>query len=305
MAQERADIALARLARRQFGTFSREQALELGLTTKQVDHRVATKRWARVLPGVYRHAGTPPTETLVSTAALLWAGATAVIAGVPAAREWGITDLVPGRADIAVPRGERIRGNQLVRVRHTDNVASLQAQRRNGLPVTSVAATLLMLAAEVGTATLEDAFESARRQRLVTTSSTRRYLDVHARQGVRGAKALRTLVDAVDPHAPSRSKLEVLTRQLLEAHGLSGFVREYPMSWNGRRYLFDFAFPAQRVILETNGRRWHDDPSDYERDNEKWSVPGRLGWRIVFATWDKVLRSPEELLAELRAALAA
>ena len=53
--------------------------------------------------------------------------------------------------------------------------------------------------------------------------------------------------------------------------------------WQGRTYWFDFAFPGARTILETNGRRWHDDPSDYEHDQEKWSVPGRHGYRLVFA----------------------
>jgi very-short-patch-repair endonuclease len=82
-------------------------------------------------------------------------------------------------------------------------------------------------------------------------------------------------------------------------------LREHPLEWNGRTYRYDFAFPTRRVILETNGRRWHDDSTDYERDNEKWSVPGRRGYRIVFATWDKATRRPAELLGELGAALAA
>jgi hypothetical protein len=58
------------------------------------------------------------------------------------------------------------------------------------------------------------------------------------------------------------------------------------------------------VILETNGRRWHDDANDYERDNDKWSVPGRCGFRIVFATWDKVINRPDELLRDLADTLA-
>jgi very-short-patch-repair endonuclease len=67
----------------------------------------------------------------------------------------------------------------------------------------------------------------------------------------------------------------------------------------------DFAFERRRTILETNGRRWHDDPNDYEHDNEKWSVPGRHGYRIVFATWEKVAHAPASLLSELGATLAA
>ena len=93
--------------------------------------------------------------------------------------------------------------------------------------------------------------------------------------------------------------------RLLVAQGITNFVREYPLTWHAHTYFFDFCFEPERVILEANGRRWHDDPTDYEHDNEKWSVPGRLGYRIVFATWDTVTRYPERLLNELTAALAA
>jgi hypothetical protein len=52
-----------------------------------------------------------------------------------------------------------------------------------------------------------------------------------------------------------------------------------------------------------NGRHWHDDPADFERDQEKWSVPARHGFRLMFATWETVTRRPEQLVAELRRAL--
>jgi very-short-patch-repair endonuclease len=92
---------------------------------------------------------------------------------------------------------------------------------------------------------------------------------------------------------------------LLVTNGFTDFVRELPLEWRGRIYLFDFGFESRRTILETNGRRWHDNPSDYEHDNEKWSVPGRHGYRIVLATWEKVTRNPVQLLSELAATLAA
>ena len=101
------------------------------------------------------------------------------------------------------------------------------------------------------------------------------------------------------PPVAARSTLEVKTRRLLVASGVTDFVREFPLVWNGRTYRYDFGFESRRTILETNGRRWHDDPADYEHDNEKWSVPGRHGYRIVFATWDKVTRHPQQLLHEL------
>ena len=102
------------------------------------------------------------------------------------------------------------------------------------------------------------------------------------------------------------STLEAKTRQSCRAHDadqLDPSSGEFPLEWKGRTYLFDFNFERRRTILETNGRRWHDDPADYERDNEKWSVPGRHGYKLVFATWEKVTRHPLALIEELRATL--
>jgi len=114
---------------------------------------------------------------------------------------------------------------------------------------------------------------------------------------------MRRLIDELDPVHAARSTLEVKTRRLLVAHGITKFVREFPLEWDGRTYLFDFAFEREKTVLETNGRRWHDDAVDYELDNEKWSVPGRHGYKIVLATWDKVTKTPEALLSELAATM--
>jgi hypothetical protein len=72
----------------------------------------------------------------------------------------------------------------------------------------------------------------------------------------------------------------------------------YRLEWNRRTFLFDFAFEREKTILEVNGRRGHDDSSDYEHDNENWSVPGRHGYRIAFATWTKVMQNTDALLQE-------
>jgi hypothetical protein len=146
---------------------------------------------------------------------------------------------------------------------------------------------------------------TSRRRRLTSVPALDAYLTRFSRPGRDGTARLRALLDELDPREPSRSTLEVKTRRLLVAHRLTGFTREFPLAWNGRVHRFDFGFEHARTILETNGRRWHDDALDYERDNEKWSVPGRLGYRLVFATWSKVTRSPGELIEELAAALAA
>jgi very-short-patch-repair endonuclease len=129
----------------------------------------------------------------------------------------------------------------------------------------------------------------------------RAYLDRFGRAGRPGVGALRHLLRELDPVHAARSTLEVKTRRLLLTNGITDFVREFPLDWHGRTYLFDFAFAGQRTILETNGRRWHDDA----HDNEKRSVPGRHGFRLVLATWAKVTRYPDRLMQELAATMAA
>jgi very-short-patch-repair endonuclease len=174
-----------------------------------------------------------------------------------------------------------------------------------GLRATGVEATLLRLAHLLDEEAFEVACEDARRRRLTSVPALRAYLERFGQRGRPGVAPLRRLLDQLDPLHPARSTLEVKARRLLVAHGITDFVREFPLGWNGRTYRYDFAFPRTKTILETNGRRWHDDARDYEHDNEKWSVPGRHGYSIVLATWEKVTRLPDDLLRELAATMAA
>ena len=174
-----------------------------------------------------------------------------------------------------------------------------------GVRVTGPEATLVRLAMLLDDEAFEVACEDARRRRLTSVPALRAYLERFGRSGRTGVAAVRALLDQLDPHYPARSTLEVKTRRLLAANGITDFVRERPLAWEGREYRYDFGFERGRVILETNGRRWHDDPLDYERDHEKWSVPARHGYKLVLATWDKVVKHPGELIEELRTTLAA
>jgi very-short-patch-repair endonuclease len=235
-------------------------------------------------------------------APFLWAGPTAAAAGRSAAEVYRLEGVRAEKPEIVIFPPKRVRADSVVVHRERDRRASL-LRRQHGLLVTGVEPTLLALAASLDAEGFEIACEDARRRRLTSVPALRAFLVRNP--GRPGVAHLCGLLDELDPVHAARSTLEVKTRRLLVAAGLTDFVREFPLEWNGRRYLFDFAFAHSRTILETNGRRWHDNPTDYEHDNEKWSVPGRHGNRVVFATWDKVTRDPGRLLAELTATLAA
>ncbi len=285
------------------GCFGGQEAVAIGVTRKQLAGLHASNVVERVLPDTYRMTAVPSSTEQSLRAAILWAGPEAAAAGPSAGAHYGLEGVKPRLPEIVVPRSSRVRSDE-VTVHYTDNWPALRPRRYRGVRVTGVEATLVALGAALESEDFEIACEDARRRALTSVPSLRSYLAQFAGAGRPGVAALRRLLDELDPVHPARSTLEVKTRRLLVAHGLTGFVREYPLVWAGRRYLFDFAFERGRTILETNGRRWHDDPSDYEHDNEKWSVPARFGFRIVFATWEKVTRRPHELVSELTATLA-
>jgi very-short-patch-repair endonuclease len=155
--------------------------------------------------------------------------------------------------------------------------------------------TLLDLAGVVTEEVLEIAFESARRERLVTVHSVERCLERNAARGRRGTAALRSLLRDLND-VPSESALEVKTARLLRTSNLPSAVQQYPVLG----YRLDFAWPDQRVALECDGRRRHTEDTDFQRDRTKWSEVATAGWRVLIATHADV---GEPLLARVEAAL--
>jgi hypothetical protein len=237
-------------------------------------------------------------------AALLWAGEEAAGEGRSAGAVYGLEGVGCRRPEVTVPRSV-VRRHKSVSVSRTDRRDALMIRRYDGVRVTGVEATIVRLAHRLDEEALEIASEDARRRRLTSMTALNVYLDRYARPGQRGVATLRRLLHELDPVHPARSTLEVKTRRLLAARGLGGFEREFPLEWDGRTYYFDFAYCGDLTIVETNGKRFHDDPIDFEHEQEKRSVPGRHGYKLVMATYDKVTRHPDAFIRELQATLSA
>jgi len=305
LAQESAAGALSRLGAANLGVFRGRDAIRRGITRDQLTTAIRTGVIERVLCDTYRMTAASASDEQRLRAALLWAGKSAAGASRSAGAAYALEGVRPALPEIALPRASGHLRSPFVIVHRSSERAALMIRRQRGIPVTGVEATLLALGATLDAEAFEIACEDARRRRLTTVLALRAYVDRFGHKGIPGVGATRALLAALDPAHASRSTLEVKTRRLLVAHGLTDYRREFPLAWNGRTYRFDFAFPAYRTILETNGRRWHDDPVDYEADNEKWSVPGRHGYKLVLATWEKVVRRPSAFVDEIRRTLAA
>ena len=303
MPRESVVARLSTLGAATCGVFRSEAASAADVSATQLARLARDGVVERLLPNTYRMTAVPRSADQSLHAALLWAGDEAAAAGRSAGARYRLEGVRASIPEIAVPHRTRARTSFAV-VHHGD-LRALMIRNVRGMRTTGIEAPLLRLAHLLDEQAFEIACEDARRRMLTSIPALRRYLERHARRGRPGVSALRRALDSLDPEHPARSTLEVMTRRLLAAHEFTHYVRELPLTWNGRTYRYDFAFPDRRVILETNGRRWHDDAAEFEHDQEKWSVPARHGYRIVFATWDKVVRRPHELLGELGAALAA
>ena len=63
----------------------------------------------------------------------------------------------------------------------------------------------------------------------------------------------------------------------------------------------DFHWPAQRLIVETDGRATHDTATAFEHDRARDLDLHLAGWQVVRLTWSQVTRQPYRVAALLRA----
>jgi hypothetical protein len=113
--------------------------------------------------------------------------------------------------------------------------------------------------------------------------------DVVARnRGNRGAKLLMPFV--AEQGNPTRSGFEDDFKLFCARYGLpEPLINTYV---NG--YEVDAYFPDHRVIVELDGRRYHDDPESFEEDREQDAEQLRYGIRTVRITDERFIASPGE-----------
>jgi len=282
------DVKLNRLAARQHSLAQHKQALEIGMTPRQLHDRVASGLLVPVHRGVYRLAGAPVSAEQSLFAACLAAGGDSVGSHRSAASLWGLRGVEPKAPEITVP-GTACPTLGSVVVHRTGRLDQIDVSRRSRIPVTTPARTLLDLGAVAPVEAVESALEDALMRRLVTFALLASTLERLGRQGRRGAAVLRALVEERDPAtAPTESVLEDALLRVLRRAGLPEPVRQYGVG--GVR--LDFAYPHLRLGIEADSRIWHGGRTDVQRNSDKANVLVAHGWRVLRFTWSDVRRRP-------------
>jgi very-short-patch-repair endonuclease len=230
-------------------------------------------------------------------AALLVCGREAVLSHWTAARVCELSDRGWAVIDISIEgrlagRREGIRPHRAVALPPSDVVI------KHGLRVTTPARTLLDLAAVAPRDVLEQLVEEALVQRLASAGE----LSAVAARGAGrpGVRRLREIVSRLDEPLVTRSEAERRLRALIRSGGLP-----QPLM-NVRRagWEVDAVWDAQRLVVEVDGRKFHDPAPRFERDRRKDAELMLAGYRVLRFTWSRLTREADQVLATIAAALA-
>jgi very-short-patch-repair endonuclease len=86
--------------------------------------------------------------------------------------------------------------------------------------------------------------------------------------------------------APTRSELEEAFLRLCDDHALP----RPQTNTHIEGFEVDFAWPAERLIVEVDGYAFHRSPTAFETDRERDVILALAGWRVLRFTYAQVTR---------------
>lgn len=295
--------ALNALAARQVGIFTRAQAVQIGISERSIDRRLASREWERMHRGVYRIPLIVTSFQQRLVAAWLWAGSEAAVSHRAAAAMLELEGVSPGIVELITTQLGR-RATTGVVLHRTDSLPRRDLVRFGCLPVTNATRTLLDLGSVVGRETVERALDDATRRGLTTVWRLQRRLEEAGGRGRRGAGTLRDLLAARQGCGSVESILERKLLRLLIAAGLPPPVVQYEVRVAGRLLArVDLAYPDQLLAIEADGYRYHSGRLSWQKDLARRNLLTNHGWIVLHYTWDDVRRRPVEVVDEVRSLL--
>jgi hypothetical protein len=291
--QTRVDALVAGLATRQHGVVARRQLIALGVTGHGVKWRLATGRLHQVHRGVYAVGHMRLTREARWMAAVLAGGKGAVLSHKAAAGLWGLLP-APAKAEVTVARVLRRRD---AIVFHFGRLPADEITHHDDVPVTTVARTLLDIAAARNPRLFERALNEAEYRRLYDevglSALIARYPD---RRGVPLIRSrLANLIGI------TRLELEECFIAFVDSFALARPELNVPLELAPGRWIeVDCLWHDARLIVELDSRAAHATSSRFDSDRERDRLLAVAGWRVVRVTWAHLRDAPERLAADLR-----
>jgi hypothetical protein len=284
---------IADLAAAQHGAVAHRQLVRGGLSASAI-HRLTEAGWLHPLhKGVYAVGHLSVSWLGRCSAAVLACGPDALLSHPPAASLWEIRRSASGVLHVTVPRPRKgPRGVRVHRVRslHPEDVAEI-----DGIPVTSLARTLLDNAEVLPLWQVIRMIEEAERRQVFDLRAVERLLArSHGRHGVKPLRIAlgeihgeparvnsdweRDFIDFCDAHEIPRPELNVI----VEGHEVDALWRR------------------PKLIVELDSWTHHRHRRAFEDDRRRDGDLQLAGYVVLRITWRRLEREPEEVARQIK-----
>jgi very-short-patch-repair endonuclease len=206
-------------------------------------------------------------------AAVLACGNGAVLSHRSAAALWGLLDPVPGAVEISIPTLSGRKCRTGIRIHRRASLGAESVTRRKDIPVTTPARTIADLSGAVSAAQL--------------------------RRAIRQAEALGFRTGLAENSERTRSELEHLFLRLCRRHHLPKPEVDVRVGAG----IVDFLWREQRVVVETDGYRYHRGTQAFEDDHDRDLELRSLGYDVVRLSYRQVTTVPDRAISAVTEAL--
>jgi very-short-patch-repair endonuclease len=289
------DDVLALLAEIQFGVVARWQLTLLGYGKDAVQVRIDSGILKPLHAGVYAVGHTKLTRSGYFLAAVLAFGPRAVLSHRTAGVHWGLFASRQRKADVTTHVSAQ-RNTTRIKAHRTRILDDEDWTIRDGIPVTSVARTMLDLAAILRPDRLLDVIDDAVRAEIFDLFALERAMArTPYRRGVRKLKALLTDYRG----APDlRSKFERRFRARLRATpGLPEALHNVDVAG----YKADVYFPQFNLVIELDSRHFHLTPRAFENDAVRDAARLKQQIGTLRVTDERFYKEPDAVIEDVLA----
>jgi hypothetical protein len=277
------------LATRSHGVVTRRELLAAGVTAREIERRLERGSLIAEFLGVYRVGHCAPSIEAAYTAAVKACGDGALLSGPAAAYLYGLTSGSAPIPHVTGSRERRVRGVVTTRSRVVE-----RAEYR-GIPITTVARTLVDLAASLPPRALARACHEAEVKYGTTPSQVEEVLA--RRSTTLGAGKLRKVLHGDVP--VTASVLERRFLRLLADHDLPLPITNRPAG----NFRVDCRWPEHRLTVELDSYRYHNSRHSWERDRRREREARARGDDFRRYTYGDVCDTPRPMLRELSSRL--
>ena len=268
---------------------TRDELLAAGLSRSQIDRLVASKGLIPEYDGVYRVGHRAPNLECSYLAAVLACGEGALLSGRAAVHLFGLIKGPAPKPEVTTTTQRRPPGVRVHRARRIDR---RDAMTWEGIPITTVARTVVDMAAHSTPDEVAVIFHEAAVRYRVKPHHVEAVLK--RRPNAKGAKALRRVINGDERVLLSeleRGFIALLTRAQLP-------LPKTNIPRHG--HWVDCRWPEYNLTVELDTYRYHGTRRAWEQDQKRERKARARGDEYRRYVWGDVFEEPEATVSELR-----